>query len=84
MNQPQSIGPFQFIGQVFSGLATTILTMLNSTNKAMSLVDKGIDIADQHADLALARAKVSTRDELAELEAQLSAPLVIESKPKAA
>lgn len=83
MNQQQSIGPFQFLGQVFSGLATTILTMLNSTNKAMTLIDKGVDIADTHADLALARAKVTTRDELAQLEAQLSAPLIIEAKKAA-
>lgn len=79
--QPQSIGPFQFIGQLFHAVASSVLAMASSTNKALGIVDKGLDIAEAHTDLALARAKVSTAAELRELDAEI---LVIETPKKAA
>lgn len=53
----ESIGVFEFIGQVLAASMALILRIFGTSEKMLDTLDKGIDIVDVYADNALRDAK---------------------------
>lgn len=64
--QRESIGVFEFIGQVLAASMALILRLFTSTEKVLDTVDKGVEIVDCYADNALKDAR--GMDEIQELK----------------
>lgn len=57
MQPRESLGIFEFIGQVLAASMSLILRIFGTTERALDTVDKGIALVDVHADNALRDAK---------------------------
>lgn len=53
----ESIGVFEFIGQVLAATMSLILRLFSTTEKVLDTTDKGIAIVDVYAENALLDAK---------------------------